>query len=66
MPREHIEEPGISPKEKVGRIAEGLAHIDNTAQLSWLIELSRELFGFEASVSTARTGKPSTTRRLPR
>ena len=48
MPREHIEEPGISPKEKVGRIAQGLGHIDNTAQLSWLLELSRELFGFEA------------------
>jgi glucuronate isomerase len=48
MPREHIEEPGISPKEKVGRIAHGLGHIDNTAQLSWLLELSRELFGFEA------------------
>ena len=48
MPREHIEEPGISPKEKVGRIAQGLGQIDNTAQLSWLLELSRELFGFEA------------------
>lgn len=48
MPREHIEQPGISPKEKVGRIAQGLGHIDNTAQLSWLLELSRELFGFEA------------------
>jgi glucuronate isomerase len=48
MPREHIEEPGISPKEKVGRIAQGLGHIDNTAQLSWLLELSRALFGFEA------------------
>ncbi len=48
MPREHIEEAGISPKEKVGRIAQGLGHIDNTAQLSWLLELSRELFGFQA------------------
>ena len=48
MPREKIEEAGISPKEKVRRIASGLGHIDNTAQLSWLLELSRELFGFEA------------------
>ncbi len=48
MPREHIEQPGITPREKVGRIAAGLGHIDNTAQLSWLLELSRELFGFEA------------------
>ncbi len=46
MPRERIEEPGISPKEKVGRLVEGLGHIDNTAQLSWLVDLSRELFGF--------------------
>jgi glucuronate isomerase len=47
MPREHIEESGISPKEKVGRIAKGLGHIDNTAQLSWLLELCGELFEFK-------------------
>lgn len=47
MPREHIEQPGISPKEKVGRLVEGLGHIDNTAQLAWLVDLSRDLFGFE-------------------
>lgn len=47
MPRERIEEPGISPKEKVGRLVEGLKHIDNTAQLGWLVDLSRDLFGFE-------------------
>lgn len=48
MQREHIEQPGISAKEKVGRIAQGLSNIDNTAQLSWLLELSHELFGVEA------------------
>ncbi len=48
MPKSRIEEPGISPKEKVARIAEGLGHIDNTAQLSWLLELSNELLGFQA------------------
>ena len=47
MPRQRIEEPGISPKEKVGRLVEGLGHIDNTAQLGWLIDLSRDLFGFQ-------------------
>jgi glucuronate isomerase len=47
MPREHIEQSGITPKEKVGRIAQGLSHIDNTAQLSWLLELCHELFGIE-------------------
>lgn len=48
MPRERIEEPGISPKEKVGRLVSGLAHIDNTAQLGWLVDLSRDLFGFDS------------------
>lgn len=47
MPRERIEEPGISPKEKVGRLVSGLGHIDNTAQLAWLLDLSHDLFGFE-------------------
>ncbi|MFG0333576.1 MAG: glucuronate isomerase [Maioricimonas sp. JB049] len=47
MPREHIEEPGISPKEKVGRLVEGLVHLDNTIQLSWLLDICREFFGFE-------------------
>ncbi|MEM8732792.1 MAG: glucuronate isomerase, partial [Planctomycetota bacterium] len=44
MPREHIEEPGISPREKVQRLASGLGHLDNTVQLSWLLEAARELF----------------------
>ncbi len=47
MPRLRIEEPGITPKEKVGRLVEGLGHIDNTAQLAWLVDLSRDLFGFD-------------------
>ncbi len=47
MPREEIEAPGLSPKEKVGRIVEGLGHIDNTVQFSWLLEAARELFGIE-------------------
>ncbi|MFN3193329.1 MAG: glucuronate isomerase [Aureliella sp.] len=44
MPREHIEEPGISPREKVQRLASGLGHLDNTVQLSWLLEAAKELF----------------------
>lgn len=47
MPREAIEDPSLSPKEKVGRLVEGLGHIDNTAQLSWLLEASRQLFGVD-------------------
>ena len=53
MPRERIEEPGISPKEKVGRLVEGLGHIDNTAQLGWLVDLSRDLFGFQGETIDA-------------
>ncbi|MCA9181566.1 MAG: glucuronate isomerase [Planctomycetales bacterium] len=47
MPRERIEEAGLSPKEKVGRLVEGLGHIDNTVQLSWLLEAAGALFGVE-------------------
>lgn len=47
MPRERIEAAGLSPKEKVGRLVEGLGHIDNTVQFSWLLEAARELFGVE-------------------
>jgi glucuronate isomerase len=47
MNREHIEEPGISPREKVERLFEHLGKINNTVQWSWFVELSRDLFGFE-------------------
>ncbi len=47
LPKERIEEPGISPKEKVARIFEGTQPITNTIQWSWMVELSQELFGFE-------------------
>ncbi len=47
MPREAIEDPKLSPKEKVGRLAEGLGQIDNTVQLSWLLEAAEELFGVQ-------------------
>lgn len=52
VPRERIEEPGISPKEKVGRLVEKLGEIDNTAQYSWLIEICREFFDFRDSAIT--------------
>lgn len=47
MPRAQIEEAGLSPKEKVGRLVSGLGHIDNTAQLSWLLEAADVLFGVQ-------------------
>jgi len=53
MSRERIEEPGISPKEKVARLVSGLGNIDNTAQLGWLVDLSRDLFGFQGDTIDA-------------
>lgn len=46
LPRQQIEEPGLAPKEKVGRLVERLGAIDNTIQYSWLIEMCQQLFGF--------------------
>ena len=46
LPREQIEEPGLDPKEKVSRLVPMLAALDNTVQVSWLIEMCREFFDF--------------------
>ena len=42
-----IEEPGISPKEKVGRLVPWLATIENTAQYRWLLEMCQVFFDFK-------------------
>ncbi|MEW4452858.1 amidohydrolase [Bremerella sp. JC817] len=47
MPKDRIEEEGISPKEKVGRLIENLGPITNTIQYSWFIEMAQKLLGFE-------------------
>jgi len=47
MPRERLEQPGLDPRGKVGRLADYLDRIDNTVQLSWLFEMSRSLFDIE-------------------
>ena len=47
MPKHLIEEPGISPREKVERLFDHLGNINNTVQWSWFVELSQELFGFQ-------------------
>jgi glucuronate isomerase len=47
LPRERIEEEGLDPKEKVGRLVEKLCDLDNTIQVSWLLEICREFFGFK-------------------
>ncbi|QDU77361.1 glucuronate isomerase [Bremerella volcania] len=47
MPKDKIEEEGISPKEKVGRLIENLGPITNTIQYSWFIEMAQKLLDFE-------------------
>ena len=53
MPKARIEEPGLDPKEKVGRLVDALAPIENTIQYSWLIEMAQKLFGFADDRLTA-------------
>jgi glucuronate isomerase len=52
MPKARIEEAGLDPKEKVGRLVEYLGTIENTIQTSWLIEMARVFFGFEDDAIT--------------
>jgi glucuronate isomerase len=46
MPKARIEQPGLDPKEKVGRLVEYLGALENTIQSSWLLEMAREFFDF--------------------
>jgi glucuronate isomerase len=46
LPRESIEESGLDPKEKVGRLVEKLDDLENTIQVNWLLEMCREFFDF--------------------
>ncbi|MDX1965470.1 MAG: glucuronate isomerase [Pirellulales bacterium] len=52
VPREEIEAPGLSPRDKVARLVAGLAPLENTIQYSWLIELCREFFDFQEETLT--------------
>lgn len=47
MPKESIEEEGISDKEKVQRLVSNLGPIENTAQYGWLIAICQKFFGLE-------------------
>lgn len=53
MPRSHIEQPGLDPKEKVGRLVPWLSAIENTAQYSWLLEICSRFFDFKDDRITA-------------
>ena len=46
--RQQIEEPGLEPAEKVRRLVEGLAPLENTIQYSWLIDMAQRLLGFDS------------------
>ncbi len=59
LPREQIEDPQLDPPEKVRRILEYLPALDNTIQVSWLVEMAREFFGWDES-----TIRPADWRRL--
>ncbi|TWT57652.1 Uronate isomerase [Thalassoglobus neptunius] len=47
LEKSQIEEEGLDPKTKVGRLIEKLADLDNTIQVSWLLEICREFFDFQ-------------------
>jgi len=46
-PRERIEEAGLEEREKVRRLVEWLEPLDNTIQVSWLVEMCQTLLGFK-------------------
>jgi glucuronate isomerase len=47
MAKEAIEEPGIEPRELVGRLVHNLSPIENTSQYSWLVAICRKFFDFD-------------------
>ena len=53
LAKARIEEAGLDPKEKVGRLVDALGPIENTIQYSWLIEMAQALFGFSDDRLTA-------------
>lgn len=46
MPKDQIEEDGLSHRELVRRLVTNLSPLENTAQYRWLIEICRKFFGF--------------------
>ena len=46
LDRRQIEEPGLDPKEKVRRIVSRLDDLENTVQVSWLLEMCQTFFDF--------------------
>lgn len=44
LPRETIENPDLTPKEKAGVLIDSLGDISNTIQQSWLVEICQKFF----------------------
>ena len=53
LPKDRIEQQGLAPKEKVGRLIENMGPIDNTIQYSWFIEMAQAFFGFDGDRVTS-------------
>ena len=49
LPRETIENPELTAKDKVRTLVEGLGPLHNTVQFHWLVDLSQSLFGFSGN-----------------
>ncbi len=58
VPKEQIEEPGLGPKEKCGRLFANLAPLQNTIQYSWFLELVQAFFGFQGDRISADNWEP--------
>ncbi|HEX5471585.1 MAG TPA: glucuronate isomerase [Lacipirellulaceae bacterium] len=46
MPRSEIEEPNLTPREKVRRLVERIEPLRNTIQYGWLLDIARTFFDF--------------------
>jgi glucuronate isomerase len=47
MPKDQIEQDGVSPRNLVQRLVSNLSPLENTAQYRWLVEICRTFFGFD-------------------
>jgi glucuronate isomerase len=47
LAKDAIEDPSLSPKDKVSLLINNLGPINNTVQWSWFVEMAQKLFGFQ-------------------
>ena len=53
-----IEDPALTPKDKVARLIENLGPIENTIQYSWLIDIAQTFFDFADDQVTPDNWEP--------